>query len=46
MNNTVQNIDSSDTISVRPFRLTEEMIRMDVRQQFGDSVRFENGLTF
>lgn len=44
MNNTVQNIDSSDTISVRPFRLTEEMIRMDVRQQFGDSVRWKMDL--
>ena len=44
MNNIVQNIDSSDTISVRPFRLTEEMIRMDVRQQFGDSVRWKMDL--
>ena len=34
------NIDASDSLEIRPFIMTEEMIRRSLRQTYGDSIKY------
>lgn len=43
-NGGTQLIDASDSLSIRPFRLSEEMIRADVRKKLGDSAHWTMAL--
>ncbi len=38
---TVMNVDASDSLFVKPFLLTESMVRADVGKQLGDSIRWK-----